>query len=226
MGLFSPIIREHLRNIASMARGRLLDVGCGNKPYRELFTNVTEYVGMEISATPMPGRPHSDARAITADFYGLAENLPVPDASFDVVMATQVIEHLREPALFFEEAARVLQPGGLLILTFPLFNPLHEEPFDFYRFTHYAVRDLCARFSMKVEVERKMGGGWLTVGYLMRLMLGADVDAGERTLRARMRLMLGTRLYEWLKWYDRKDPREEAPSHYLVAARKVAATAS
>ncbi len=121
MGLLSPLIRQHLRPHAKEIGGRLLDIGCGNQPYRDLFPNVHEYVGLDRERRY---KAHEHVDLIFSK--GTAEALPFANEVFNAVMATQVIEHLPEPAAFFQEAHRVLKPGGKGIITFPLVNPLHE----------------------------------------------------------------------------------------------------
>jgi SAM-dependent methyltransferase len=66
--------------------------------------------------------------------------LPFEVASFDTVVCTEVLEHVPEPAQVVREIARVLKPNGYVILTTPLYYPIHEEPYDFFRFTPFGLR--------------------------------------------------------------------------------------
>ncbi len=82
----------------------VLDVGCGNKPYQDWFGD-SMYVGLNYSiANAEP------------DVVGDAMQLPFANESFDLVFATQVLEHLSEPSMFLEESFRVLRPGGIIRL--------------------------------------------------------------------------------------------------------------
>jgi len=120
MGIFSPVIREYLRSVSHYAHGRLLDVGCGNKPYQTIFTGVDTYIGID--------RPSEIVERNTAiDVVASADAIPFCDNSFNTVLATQLIEHLAEPQVFFTEGARVLCGGGVLIVTFPLVNQIHQQ---------------------------------------------------------------------------------------------------
>jgi SAM-dependent methyltransferase len=115
-------------------RSRVLDVGAGEAPYAELFAH-TDYVTLDWEGSLHPG-----ARA--ADVTASADAIPLPDASFDVVVLTQVLEHVRRPGSVLAEIARVLRPGGRLLATVPFVWELHEEPHDYWRFTPYALAAL------------------------------------------------------------------------------------
>ena len=134
--LVHRILDRHLARVArEHARGRLLDVGCGEKPYRALLAPfVTEHVGLDHVDTQHP----RDA----IDLYGYAGAIPAEAMSYDTVLSTAVLEHVEEPASAIAEMHRVLRPGGVVILTAPLFWQVHEVPRDFYRFTEYGLRYL------------------------------------------------------------------------------------
>ena len=113
---------------------RLLDIGSGDAPYRELFTHV-DYVTHDWENSIHPG-------AHEADLVGNADALPVEPEAFDAVLLTQVLEHVPDPAAVLGEVRRALVPGGSLFMTAPLNWELHEMPFDFYRYTSEGLRHL------------------------------------------------------------------------------------
>jgi len=220
MGLFAPEIRKQLQSVSALATGTLLDVGCGSKPYRGVFGNVDAYIGVDRPSELDACRPNRLKRERVIDVIGSADALPFAACSFRTVLSTQLIEHLPDPQLFFGEAARVLKPGGHLILTFPLINPLHSQPYDFFRYTEHAIERLCEPCGLRVARTVKMGGAWLAVGYLVRHCLYADSDrARSRAVRYVTRF-LGTKLYRFLEWLDRTDCHPEAPLNYLVVATR------
>jgi SAM-dependent methyltransferase len=103
---------------------RLLDVGCGTKPYAPLFAgNVAEYVGVDV-ANP------------EAELEGTVEAIPVPDASFDVVLCTQTLEHAVDPGRAVRELRRVVAPGGRVLLSTHGVQVYHPNPDDYWRWTH------------------------------------------------------------------------------------------
>lgn len=147
-----------LRKASVHARGRLLDVGCGNKPYEEFFRNsVSEHVGCDVVQS-------SENRV---DFICPATELPFEAASFDTVLITQVIEHVAEHQILVSEAFRVLKSNGVLILSGPMYWPLHEEPYDFFRFTKHGLRFLLEKAGFAgIEIENN-GGKWALCGQVL-----------------------------------------------------------
>jgi SAM-dependent methyltransferase len=125
--LYSRILHQH-------AWGRLLDVGCGKVP---LFGMYREQVS-ETICVDWPSSYHDTPHL---DFAcDLTEAWPFEHAEFDTLVATDVLEHLPNPVLFWSECARILRPRGKLILGVPFLYWLHEQPHDYHRFTEFALR--------------------------------------------------------------------------------------
>jgi SAM-dependent methyltransferase len=163
--VFSPIwlsARENRRNVrkalASLPPGRLLDIGCGVMPFK-CRGNGLEWVGMDVEGNP------------GADVHGSALALPFADGSFDYVLSTQVLEHLENPGLAIAECARVLRPNGVLILSAPQYWELHEEPYDYFRFTQYSLQMLCARHGLVVDALYREGCGVKLAGLTLNAAL-------------------------------------------------------
>jgi SAM-dependent methyltransferase len=141
--------------------GRVLDVGCGNKPYRSLLgPGVTEYLGLD--------RAGADS---VADVEGTAEALPFPDGSFDAAIALQVLEHVEDPGRCLREMARVLCPGGTVVFTVPGVWPAHEVPRDFWRFTRWGLERLALDAGLVRTTIEPLGGFWSSVGQMLNLEL-------------------------------------------------------
>ncbi len=120
-------IRRDLAAALAGFRGHLLDVGCGNSPFRHLLDPAaTQYQGVDVEAAAAFGYKNPDT------VYYDGNVLPFPDASFDVVLCTEVLEHIAEPAGTIREMHRVLKPGGLLLLTIPWSARFHYQPFDYH----------------------------------------------------------------------------------------------
>ena len=111
------------------AGSRVLDVGAGSCPYRKLFDHC-EYRAQDFQQLADEQLRHGRYGRI--DYVCDAAAIPVGDASFDVVVCTEVIEHVAEPQRLIQEFSRILKPGGLLLLTAPLGSGIHQEPHHYY----------------------------------------------------------------------------------------------
>lgn len=150
--LVHRIARRYIADAVRHGRGRMLDAGCGGKPYRDLFAPVVgSYMGMD----PRPG---------LAEVRGDAQALPFRAGAFDTVLCSQALEHLPEPGRAVAEMARVLKPGGCLIVTAPHIWGIHEEPHDYFRFTRYGLAYLMERAGLEGVDVRAMAGYWVTAG--------------------------------------------------------------
>jgi len=108
----------------------VLDVGCGVKPYEPFFDGaVAEYVGVDV-ANP------------AAELVGTVEDIPVPDASFELVLCTQTLEHASDPARAVRELRRVVAPGGRVLVSTHGVQVYHPNPDDFWRWTHAGLERL------------------------------------------------------------------------------------
>jgi SAM-dependent methyltransferase len=162
-----------LARVAPLASGRLVDVGCGDKPYLKLFTPyVREYIGVEREDT------FSSTNAVArgkADVVYDGNRLPFPDASFDTGLSVQVLEHTPKPLELLMEMARVIKPGGLLIVMAPFSFRLHEEPHDYFRYSPHGLRSLCERAGFEIQSMEPMGSLWAVIGHKLNTFLGLSV---------------------------------------------------
>jgi SAM-dependent methyltransferase len=176
---------DAMRVAAPLARGRLLDVGCGDKPYEALFTPyVTQYLGAELAETYSDSYNAGVREAKRkADVLYSGDRLPFQDGEFDTVLCNQVGEHVQHPEAFFAEIVRVLKAGGRLIFTVPFSFRIHSEPHDFHRFTRYALAKYAEWSGLTVDVLAARGGFWKVIGQkltshmaLRFARLGGDVQ--------------------------------------------------
>jgi SAM-dependent methyltransferase len=169
MDLQWSLLLEQLRGVAPQARGRLLDVGCGNKPFEHLFRPfVSEYIGVEQAATF--GKTNASQAGGPDVFYD-GVSLPFEDASFDTVLSVQVLEHTAEPQRLLEEMSRVLRPDGLMILNAPFSFRLHEEPHDYFRYTPHGLRAMCEKARLEVFDIQPQGGFGSVIGHKLNSLL-------------------------------------------------------
>src|SRR5438477_2356203 len=117
---------------AARARGatRVLDVGCGVKPYAPWFEFATSYVGVDVVENRF------------ADLRGAVEALPIEDGGFDVVLCLQVLEHSDDPAQAVRELRRVTAPGGRVLASTHGVQVYHPSPDDLWRWTHTGLARL------------------------------------------------------------------------------------
>jgi SAM-dependent methyltransferase len=124
--------RDHWigRQAAMLPAGsRVLDVGAGSVPYRAWFSHC-DYKTQDFAR--LPDAQLRDQGYGEIDYISDATAIPVPNASFDAILCAEVLEHLPEPIKAINEFARILRPGGRLILTAPLGSGIHQEPHHFY----------------------------------------------------------------------------------------------
>lgn len=152
-----PLVKA-LDSATKYAHGALLDIGCGNKPYEELFAGkVSRYFGVDVIQSHL----HK------VDLLCPANAIPLQSESFDTVFSTQTIEHVADHRKLVSEAFRLLRPTGCFIVSGPLYWPLHEEPYDFFRITKHGFDWLLSEAGFKVVEIIPNGGKWATLGQVI-----------------------------------------------------------
>lgn len=137
----------HVREMAPHITGKLLDVGCGTKPYKHLF-HAAEYVGLDIDTTL--NREEKDI-----DFFYDGNHFPFPGKSFDSLLCSQVFEHVFNPENFLKEMNRVLKIGGKALITVPFVWDEHEQPYDFARYSSFGLRSVFERAGFEMLKQEK-----------------------------------------------------------------------
>lgn len=173
-----PHVRFLRQAVSDLPDGaRVLDVGAGDAPYRELFDRFT-YLTSDWEGT-------EHVADVPYDIVAQAHDIPLEDDSLDAIVCTQVLEHLPEPWVAVEEFHRLLRPGGKVIITAPLTWYLHELPHDYYRFTAYGLAHLLTRAGFAdVEVE-PMNDSPATLAELLRQLRWFLGDPGDERQMAR-----------------------------------------
>lgn len=145
---------------ATYARGRMIDVGGGRRPWQPVFA---PYVSEHVCVDHVQ---RADAGGPIVDVVATAYDIPLPDAGAQTVLLTEVLEHLERPADGVAECFRLLEPGGHVIATTPLFWPVHDAR-DFYRYTPQGLRYLFETAGFDVVELQPLGGLWSTVAIEM-----------------------------------------------------------
>jgi len=130
-------------------KGEVLDVGCGEMPFRSFLPKDVRYLGLDVpEAVSFGMREHADIVV----FDGV--KIPFPDRSWDVILCTEVLEHTPEPETLVAEMLRVLRPGGTLLMTVPFSTRVHHSPHDYQRFTRFRLVLLLSGFQTVEVLER------------------------------------------------------------------------
>lgn len=175
----------------------VVDVGCGHRPYRDLFGRCS-YVGLDYGA--------SDT---SPDVLGDATCLPIAGQVADIVFSTQVLEHVPDPRKMIRECHRILKSNGYLILTAPFYWPLHEKPWDFHRFTKFAFEHYLSDAGFTSWQIKEDGGDWAQFFLSVSLRFGRRWMAPFRVVSNCM----GAALDSIVK-------STEMPANYTVLAQR------
>lgn len=148
---------------ASLPKGsRVLDAGAGNQIYKPIFADhLYETADFE----------KVDKEYVKSTYVCDLGDIPVPDAYFDAVLFSQVMEHLPNPGAVLKEFNRILKPGARLFYSAPLLYEEHEKPYDFFRYTQFGVRFLFEGAGFKVERLFWLEGYMGSLNYLFKRML-------------------------------------------------------
>jgi len=151
------IIRQSLLDavieLKPKIHGRVLDLGCGVMPYKDFLKSslIEEYIGIDLE----PSEYHHDVKP---DYYWDGKKIPLDDSAVNFVIATEFLEHYFDTNLILKEINRVLKPGGTFFFTVPSVWPLHETPYDYHRFTPYALEEHFKNAGFSSWVIKPLGG--------------------------------------------------------------------
>lgn len=138
--------------IKKYASGKLIDLGCGNVALYEMYkSNVNSIICSDWSNN-LHGLFHVDF------LMDLNKCFPIKDGLFNTIILTDVLEHVSNPDVTWKEVNRILSPKGKVIVGVPFFHPLHEEPYDFYRYTEFRLKMFCEKNNLKVLELFPYGG--------------------------------------------------------------------
>jgi len=140
-------IYSGLKNNCKYINGKLLDFGCGNKPYESLF-KVSEYVGLDIGESGFPEEK-------SAEIFYDGKKIPFDDSSFDSVLASEVLEHVFNPDEVILELNRVLKKDGHIVITVPFVWFEHEIPYDYARYTGFGMEFLLEKNGFEIVNTEK-----------------------------------------------------------------------
>ena len=205
--LLAAFVAAHAKELT----GNLLDVGGGNgKRYRALFPHVTTYKTLDPDLAAQP------------DIVGVAEQIPLPDASVDSILCTEMLMDCLHPEQAIAEMARVLKPGGTLLLSASFMGALYNEPHNFWRFTPYSLERLLQPYFSSIALERRGGYFALRTQQRVRYLI-ERFDLYHRPLLGRMVSLWSAVFGRLAIARDRRDDskanRKFAIGYHLTARR-------
>lgn len=159
--MFSPslyVLRQELIPLLqNTLNGHVLDVGCGRMPFRSYLISerVAVYDGFDL-----------ERRSPETRFLGDAQNMTqMKDQSYDAVVSFFALEHMPNPLNALREMTRICKPGGTVIVALPHVSRLHEEPHDYFRFTHHGLRAMGEEAGLETCSTHRMGGLFTFLGH-------------------------------------------------------------
>ena len=177
-------IWHDMRMALPQISGSVLDIGCGAQIYRELVPAGVRYFGIDtIDAKARFGYEMTDTHYFSGDDWG------IEDETFDMAIATEVLEHIQDPAAFLCRVHQCLRPGGRLLLTVPFAARWHFIPYDYWRFTPSCLNKLLTTAGFQ-DVCVKARGNPLTVAcykvmaLLLMLLFGSGAHRPGWSRRA------------------------------------------
>lgn len=193
--LVAALYQQHL---PLHARGRLLDLGCGKAPLYGCYSPLVD----EVTCVDWADSGCVD---LVCD---LTQPLPLPDACFETIVFSDVLEHLPDPVTIWREMARVLAPGGRVVLNVPFYYSVHAHPHDYYRFTRFALERFAALNGLRTIHLLPVGGLVEIVTDLLAKassklpLVGRPLAVGlQAAALAFVRTRLGARLADRSAWH-------------------------
>lgn len=154
--------------------GKVLDVGCGSKPYQDCFPLVSAYIGIDVETS---GHDHENSKV---DIFYDGLNIPFANKSFDSVVCFEVLEHVKNPKAILEEVNRVIKDHGSLLISVPFLFGEHEEPYDFQRFTSFGLLKLLKDANFNVISLEKTTSEFMAIAQLNILYLSRNWESKIR----------------------------------------------
>lgn len=156
---------KSISRFAPQLKGGIVDLGCGTKPYQHLFTQATSYTGLDIETSG-----NHDIKS-EIDVYYDGKTFPFADNTIDNIFSSETFEHIFNLEEIIKEIHRVLKKDGLLLATCPFLWPEHEVPYDYARYTSFAIQDLLKRNGFEIVAFEKTGNYFISVLQLQALYL-------------------------------------------------------
>ncbi len=204
--------------------GSILDIGCGTKPYRHLFADITHYNGIDFLEYAKYGRHQSSGPDyFFTDSYEATGILPFPNCNFNNIVCFQVLEHHPDPRVLVREAIRVCMSGGFIIFTCPFLSSIHDAPRDYQRFTRFGLSLLFQNHDLTHVHIYETGGVATSLTLILNETWSYYYNIGSWRARIGLLFIYPSLLfisYVGLIW-DVNFPSSNTCPNYTILARKI-----
>lgn len=207
---------SYLEKYSSYYKGALYDLGCGEAPLKDFFLQyVNSYTGVDWTKTL-----HNSKADVVSD---LNKKIELDDEVADTLISLSVMEHLCEPQVFLNESYRILKKDGSFVLQVPWQWWIHEAPYDYFRYTPYALKYMFEKAGFQ-EINIEATSGFFTTWILKMNYFSLNFVRGPRLIRWVIKGLLNVIWYLSQKaapYLDKLDKNWQAETQgYFVLARK------
>lgn len=176
---------KNVKMLAPKLSGKLLDFGCGSKPYENLFS-VSQYIGLDMEKT---GHNHINSKV---DVFYDGKQIPFDNETFDSIFCSEVFEHVFNLDEVLIEISRVLKKNGQILITVPFAWNEHEIPYDFGRYTSFGIRDILEKNGYEIITLKKNGNFARVLFQLWALYIYTFIDTRSNKINRLLRGILIT----------------------------------
>ena len=162
------------KHIPTYAKGSLLDLGCGKVPLYQVYKDHVDDVTCVDWENTLHKNEYLDHVA------DLNQPIPLDDNSFDTIILSDVLEHIREPEKLWQEMNRVLRTGGTALINVPFYYWLHEKPFDYYRYTQFALQNFAEKNNFEILHLQPYGGAFEILVDILSKAILPKIKGGKR----------------------------------------------
>ena len=203
-------------------KGKVLDFGCGQKPYEQLFGD-SVYSGIDFdNYSKSKDFPDKKPDLYFDEKYSKDFILPFENEIFEHAVSFQVLEHHKKPELMVSEMVRIIKSGGLVLLSCPFIYALHEEPNDFQRLTEYKLAELFEENNCKIVEIRKQGSFFSVFITLTSEYLSSIAAKNKLCYCLAAVLFLPVLPFQYLSFLlDKLIRSDKIFVNYLILARKI-----
>lgn len=191
--------------------GVVLEIGAGGNHLREKYKNLSnEWISTDY-----------DLRSKTIDLRADCQCLPIKENCIDTIISIDVLEHIPDHEKAIKEMQRVLKPGGIVILSTPFFFWLHEEPFDYHRFSKYGLKNDFESKGFKVIEIEAIAGVVSLLGILISILITKTFRFSKPLLKFFLTINKFLQIYVLLPIDGLFDKRKRlAQGHFIIAQKK------